>query len=214
MKLPLTLATVIALGLSATAHSQDRGEVSSKSVLSPLQEVPVDGAPDPTDSEAGSNALGLGLVTFNRKLTRVQINVAFSNLSGAFTRLHMHCDTTGGFGNGPVVLGLVDLVPSGDMPSPVDHSERVALSSNAVEGSAFKRHINGNNPCGVTDIESLAAAIDRGEIYFNLHTTAFPAGELRGNVVSVNAELEDSDSQEDSGDQGNSGGGGYGGYGG
>ena len=60
----LTLSLLAAAALPATAMAQVEVRITgsflgSKSELSPDQEVPVDGQPDPTDPTTGSDALGI-----------------------------------------------------------------------------------------------------------------------------------------------------------
>ena len=205
----LTLALFGCLG-SGLAAAQDRAFFFSRSALTPGQEVPVAGLPDPTAEDTGSNAWGIGRISFRSNFTRATIRVTFTNLSGAFTRLHLHCDITGGQENGPVVLGLVDLIPTDDgSANPNDNTGTFQLTSNMVNGFFRNNQVTkSDNPCGVSDLESLAAAIDNGFIYYNLHTSAFPAGEMRGLVAPVNAGVDGSGSgSTDSG--ANGGGGGY-----
>lgn len=186
MKLLNIAIFALAVQLAAVAaHADD--DITSKSVLEPSQEVPVPDLPDPTDPETGSKGLGNGIITFDSDFTKADVKVTFSNLSGDVTRLHLHCNIEGF--NGPIIVGLVDLVGI-----EFDNSEIATLDSNTVTGTITDAEIAEGDPClavpgveaSITDLHSLAEAIDLGLIYFNLHTVAFPAGELRGQVNPLN----------------------------
>lgn len=163
------LAMLASLG---TAHAENfRSAVSSKSVIEGGQEVLGDGT-----IGNGSEGLGNGIIRFNRKNTRADIKVTFSNLQGEFTRLHLHCNVAGQ--NGPIALGLVDLVAIGQ-----DNSEVSTLDSNTVVARIRNRQFpEDGGECGIYNLRMLADEINNGGIYFNLHTTAFPPGELRGQI--------------------------------
>ncbi len=171
----------VLIGLANPALTDSRPfNLSSKSVIEPAQEVPVAGLPDPTDPTDGSSGLGNAIITLNSDKTRAEIKVTFSNLSGAVTRLHLHCAAAGT--NGPIALGLVDLVAIGQ-----DNSEVTTLGANTITAEIRKAQFSDNN-CEavigqrVTNVRHLFRAIQAGYIYFNLHTAAFPAGELRGQI--------------------------------
>ncbi len=171
----LALAAQIAV---VTAHATGDSKVvfTSKSVLQASQEV----------TETDSEGLGNGIITFDRRYKKADIKVTFTNLSGAFTRLHLHCNVRGS--NGPIAIGIVDLLPNGQDNNEQDNSEVATLDSNTVIGTITNAEFLDADPCvesvgrSITNLRSLARAIDHGEIYFNLHSTAFPAGELRGQI--------------------------------
>ena len=88
MRFVLSLAAAALLGLPAPALADRNFSVifSSKSVIEPGQEVPVAGLPDPTDPVTGSQALGNGIIAFDRRAKRADVKVTFGNLSGARSR--------------------------------------------------------------------------------------------------------------------------------
>ena len=184
MKLTTTLTALALLSAATTALATDDAyggyKFESKSVLSPDQEVPVAGLPDPTDPEAGSDALGNGIIEFNARKTRARIRLTFSNTAGAFTRLHLHCAPAGA--NGPIAIGVIDLVAIAQ-----DNSETARLQSNRVVARLSDKQFI-DNSCEdaigypIRNLRDLAYAINAGDVYFNLHTAAFPAGELRGQI--------------------------------
>ena len=166
-----TVLVTLLLGTAALAEADGNSRLSSKTVLTTDQEVQ-----DPAVESAG---LANAFISIKRNFRRATVRVAFSNLEGEVTRLHLHCAPPGA--NGPIALGLVDLVPSG---IGFDNSETVTLDANSIIGRISNRQFPQGpaNRCGIHNLHDLAAAIDAGQVYWNLHTTAFPAGELRGQV--------------------------------
>lgn len=168
MKNQVTVATamIAALLTSQAALADGKAVWTSKSVLSPEQEVP------PVESDA----LGNAIITIEKKYRRADIKVTYTGLEDEFTRMHLHCAPAGA--NGPVAVGLVDLVAVD-----LDNSETVTLDAKTLVGSLDNSQFpaDGGN-CGISNLRELADAIDAGEIYWNMHTIAFPPGELRGQV--------------------------------
>lgn len=141
----------------------------SKSVLEPGQEVP------PVED---SEALGIGIIQFNVGMTKADVKVTFSNLSGEFSRLHLHCAPEGV--NGPIVVGFVDLVSIAN-----DNSEVATLDSNTVTAAITDDQVTAGLDCEgqiINDLADLGDAINSGNIYWNLHTFVNPPGEIRGQL--------------------------------
>lgn len=164
----LLLMVVTSLLFSTPALAND---FRSTTHMTGAQEVPA----------AASDGIARATVRFDKGFTKVRVRLNFRNLSGTFTRLHFHCNVAGA--NGPVALGLIDTVAPG-----LDNSDVVTLGDHRIVGTLTNDNFPADDPCPdaigkpVNNIASLAAAIDRGEIYLNLHTDAFPPGEVRGQV--------------------------------
>lgn len=172
-----TIASLVFLALPAAAAA---GPFESTTRLSGAQEVPA----VPSDGTA------LAQVQFDDGFSEVRVRVRFRNLDGEATRLHFHCNVAGA--NGPIALGLV-------APGPL------SFSGSGVAGTLTNADLPADDACldvigfPVNNLASLAAAIDRGLVYLNLHTDVWPGGELRGQVRPLEDEDEDSDSDSDSG---------------
>jgi hypothetical protein len=73
--------------------------------------------------------------------------------------------------------------PSGVTSDSYDHTFDMSLPSsyNTAAGQFYQN--NGGTP--TTAFNALVAGLDAGKAYLNLHTTAFPGGELRALLVPV-----------------------------
>ncbi|MEM8683755.1 MAG: CHRD domain-containing protein [Pseudomonadota bacterium] len=172
--LVVTTLSVLALTIAATAEAdKQRFRYESKTVLTADQEVQAEAV-----VSAGK---ALAIISINRRFTRATIRVTFSNLEGDVSRLHLHCNVAGA--NGPIAIGAVDLVGAAN-----DNSETITLDANTITGKLFNSQFPGADACAgaigrsIRNLHELAQAIDDGQVYWNLHTFAFPAGELRGQV--------------------------------
>ena len=168
MKNQTTVAAAIAAAvlMSQGASADGKRVLTSKSVLSPEQEVGM------VESDARGNAI----ITIDHKFRRARVKVTYTGLEDEYTRMHLHCGVVGM--NGPVAVGLVDLVAPA-----LDNSETVTLDAKTVIGSLRNSQFPADGgDCGIRNLRELADAIDSGGIYWNMHTLAFPGGELRGQV--------------------------------
>ncbi|MEL6226286.1 MAG: CHRD domain-containing protein [Pseudomonadota bacterium] len=168
----LAVATLAPLLFAANANATNQFDRESKTPLTAEEEV--------QDPAVVSDGLSLAFIEINARFKKARVRVTFSNLEGEVTRLHLHCAPAGS--NGPIAIGLIDLVAIGQ-----DNSETVKLDANTIRGTLRNNQFpkGGANACGIYNLRDLAHAIDAGQIYWNLHTTAFPAGELRGQVAPL-----------------------------
>jgi hypothetical protein len=131
-----------------------------KARLSGAQEVP------PHESAASGSLI----VHVNQRLTEMTIKLDVRNgtdILGA-AGAHFHCAPAGS--NGPVVVFLAGTFPPGYSG---DFQVRASLSDSSI--------INPATACGGT-IAELAMAMANGDVYVNVHSTANPGGEIRGQV--------------------------------
>lgn len=158
------VAIAAAVLTSQGTLADGKSVLTSKSVLSPEQEVGM----------VVSDALGNAIITIDRKFRRAHVKVTYTGLEDEFSRMHLHCAEAGA--NGPVAVGLVDLVAAA-----LDNSETVTLDAKTLIGSLKNSQFPADGgACGISNLRELADAIDAGVIYWNMHTLAFPGGELRG----------------------------------
>ncbi len=173
----LLIALFLLLGSPALA-----GGISTQNLLSPQQEVTGGGAdpfvPAPVASE--SQGFAKARVDFDRRFSSVRVDLQYDRLDGEVTRLHFHCAIAGE--NGPIALGLIDTVNAD-----FDNSDVVTLDEDAqtISGRLTLDDFPETDACAdaigqpINNLVALSRAIDDGLIYLNLHTDAWPAGEVR-----------------------------------
>jgi hypothetical protein len=133
-------------------------EVDFEAILTGDQEVP----PVETDME--------GEVDIELKNNRLGFELRVEDNTNEIFAAHVHCAPPGV--NGPVGVTLF-------MGSFTKESGRLA------QGNI--RAPDASNGCGWTDINDIIAAMESGNAYVNVHTTAesggVPSGEIRGNLI-------------------------------
>src|SRR5437773_2717461 len=88
--------------------------------------------------------------TFNASTNVLQYNITWSGLTGSATGMHFH---------GPATMGV---------------SASILVGLNITTNG-----ISGNGSGTVTVDESFKSALLAGQIYYNIHTALYPAGEIR-----------------------------------
>jgi hypothetical protein len=147
--------------------------------------APLTGAAEaPPNASAGT---GFATVTIDDVLNTMRVQATFSGLTGTTTAAHIHCCTatalTGTAGvatQTPSFAGFPLGVTSGSMDTTFDMT--LASSYNA----AF---VTASGGTAALAWARLLANMATGQTYFNVHTTAFPGGEIRGFLVPEPATL-------------------------
>ena len=109
-----------------------------------------------------TSATGQGTVVISADGSTITYIVTYSGLSGTVNAAHIHTGAAGA--NGGVILPLT----AG--PSP-------------MSGTLTAANFSASGP--VTTFAQAVAAIKAGTTYFNLHTTANPGGEVRGQILAA-----------------------------
>jgi hypothetical protein len=128
----------------------------------------------------GSPGTGFAQVTIDTAANTMDVNVTFSGLTSGTTASHIHCCIAPG-GNAGVVTTTPTFTgfPSGVTSGTYDHT--FDLTSGSSYNPAFVTAIG-----SVSNAEAaLLAGLSAGEAYLNIHTTNFPAGEIRGFLHAV-----------------------------
>ncbi len=134
-----------------------------------------------------SPGIGFAIVVIDTDAHTLHVQVTFSGLLGTTTASHIHCCTalpgTGTAGVATQTPTFMDF-PLGVTSGTYDHMFDLTLASsfNAPFITA-----NGGTPAGAE--AALAAGLLAGKAYLNIHTTAFPGGEIRGFLVPEPATL-------------------------
>jgi hypothetical protein len=135
-------------------------------------------------NEVGPNASpgsGVARVIIDTAAHTLTVKVSFADLTGNTTASHIHCCVLPGVNAGvatqvPFFAGFPIGVTAGTYTSTFD--TELASSFNAPFITA-----NGGTVPGAE--AALALGLAEGKAYFNIHTSAFPGGELRGNLAAV-----------------------------
>ena len=140
----------------------------------------------------GTNSPGTGLATVILDTTAqtLQVNATFSGLTSPTTAAHIHCCQLQP-GN-PASVGVATAVPTfpavgGSLGFPL------GVTSGTFQSGVYDlTQPLIYNPAFITAQGSLAAAeaaliagIEGGVTYFNIHTSNFPGGEIRGQLNAV-----------------------------
>lgn len=126
----------------------------------------------------GATGTGTVSLAFDDSTNDLSIAASFSGLTGTTTVAHIHCCTgtpfagTAGVAVTPGTLpGFPVGVSSGSYAAVIDLDLTASFSGGFLAG-------NGGTAAGAT--AALLAGLDSGKAYFNIHTSTFPAGEIRG----------------------------------
>lgn len=143
-------------------------------------------------NEAPPNAspgTGLGNVYYDPVAHTLVINVSFSGLSGITTAAHIHAPTSvAGVGNAgvatttPTFFGFPQGVTSGTYNATLDLTLTTSWNPSYLTA-------NGGTTAGAEG--AFAMALSDGKAYFNIHTDAFPGGEIRGFLTPAAASVPD-----------------------
>ncbi|NGZ85640.1 CHRD domain-containing protein [Duganella aceris] len=137
-----------------------------------------------------SPGVGAAIVSFDASSHILQVNVAFGSLMGDSSAAHIHCCTpTAGTGTG----GVATETPTfGGFPLGVHaggYSNTYDTTLLASWNSAFVT-ANGGTAAGAE--AAFAAGLNSGKAYLNIHSSLYPAGEIRGFLTPIAAVPEPS----------------------
>lgn len=162
------LALAAASSLSVPAFAQSGDAATYRSVLSGPAQDPPNGSP------------GNGMVMIDISNTSMMVDASFRDLVGATVDAHVHCCTTEAFrGVAPVAA------PFDDFPTGVQagtYTASLPLYDEMTYDPAFLAS-NGGTVSGAAS--ALVDGINANQAYVNIHTSAYPNGEVRGFLVAA-----------------------------
>lgn len=133
-------------------------------------------------SEAPPNAspgFGYSLLTFDLAANIMRVQASFQDLVAPTTVAHIHGPTDSPFSG---TAGVMTQVPTfGGFPAGVtsgSYDMTFDLSLASTYNPAFLNGLGGGTPEGAALM--LASALAEGKAYLNIHSSVFPAGEIRG----------------------------------
>ena len=120
-----------------------------------------------------TSAQGVAVLQISPDESQISYKVIVTQIDNA-TQAHIHCGPPGQ--NGPVVAFLFG-------PNPNGVSVNGLLAAGVLtEGSVIPRPDSSVCPGGVANLSDLIEKIRSGGAYVNVHTTAHPGGEIRGQL--------------------------------
>jgi len=142
-----------------------------EAVLSGANEVP----------PAATPGTGNARVTFDDVWNTMRVEASFSGLLGTTTAAHIHCCAPAGTNIGvatttPTFTGFPGGVTSGSYDNTFD----MTLASSYSGG-----FLTANGGSTGAAFAALFAGAKANQAYFNIHTTSFPGGEIRGQLSYV-----------------------------
>ena len=118
---------------------------------------------DPGQETAVVDSEGEGEAEFKVKRNKIRFELEWEDLTSGAVAAHIHC-------------AAVDI----DGPVGVTLLSETKGTDGKVKGS-FKAPDEGNQ-CGWTSLNDVLTAMVTGNAYVNVHTAAFPPGEIRGQI--------------------------------
>jgi CHRD domain/PEP-CTERM motif len=134
---------------------------------------------DAESPPTGSDGSGFVTVTIDTDLHTMDIEASFTGLGAPTTVAHIHCCTAAPESGNVGVATTTPTFPG--FPAGVTsgiYSMTFDLLAAGTYNTPFLNGPGGGTPAGAE--AALLAGLDGGLAYFNVHTTAFPAGEIRG----------------------------------
>lgn len=118
---------------------------------------------------------------FDERFSKVMLDLRIDGLLGTFAAAHFHCGRPGQ--NGPVAFGLVN-------PGPLE------FDGKRIRGTLTNVNFSGADCVPVVgrpvnNIAALAFAMRDGLIYVNVHSSQFPPGEIRGQMLEKDDDDDD-----------------------
>jgi hypothetical protein len=156
----LTLALVILIAAVGTVSADSNRNFVAH--LSGDNEVPANATP----------AQGQAIFHLSKDGDALEFKLIVANIDN-ITQAHIHCGPPGV--NGPVVVFLYGLGPTVTLNGIL--SQGVATNADVIP-----RPSSAACPGGVATLDDVIAKMRSGQAYANVHTTALPGGEIRGQI--------------------------------
>jgi len=131
-----------------------------------------------------SPGIGFGTVNYDDVAHSLQLQVTYNGLLGNVTQTHIHGATSAPFfQNAGIMVGNTSLPGFTLGATSGSYSNTLDLTQASIYNTTFLTTTAGGS---VATAESLlAAAMAQNSAYWNIHTTSFGGGEIRGFTVAV-----------------------------
>ena len=187
-------STVIALSVSYACAEEFTAHLTGFQELGSLPNVNLTANPQTAANPTGailSDGKGTASLNLNRKAGTIDYTLTYSNvgttppLTGTVTQAHIHFGKARDSG-GIMVFFCTNLTPPVGPPTPpkcpLNSTDPTGLTGTFTKADVVA--IAGQN-VNAMDFDALADALNSNTAYANIHTTALPAGEIRGQVHAV-----------------------------
>ncbi len=135
---------------------------------------------DPPNASPGT---GTALVVIDVEAHTLNVQATFIDLIGTTTAAHIHAPTANPLSGN---AGVATMVPSFlGFPLGVTSGTMDIFYDTTLASTFNPTFITSNGGTVETAEAALAAYLAEGRAYFNIHTTSFPAGEIRGFLQPV-----------------------------
>ena len=177
MKRVLFAAVLLVVGMlpvAATASAEEAGHGNGFAAhLTAAQEV--------QSPAVVSNASGTGTFRISDNDTKIHFRLTGRNFDPThrIRQAHIHLAPKGQ--NGNIVLFLFPLTPAAGVNPEGFSVSGTVTAADIVPAPA-------GSPAPTPTFPEIIAAIRAGNAYANIHTTAFPAGEIRGQLLPASGE--------------------------
>jgi hypothetical protein len=133
---------------------------------------------NPANASPGT---GFAIVTIDDVLNTMRVQEFFSGLIGTTTASHIHCCAPEGSNVGVATqLPSFPAFPTGVTSGTYDNTFDMTLTSSF--GASF---LAANGGTADSAFDALIAGLNAGDAYLNIHTTAYPGGEIRGQLAAI-----------------------------
>ncbi len=162
------IKSLVLCGLVVAMSTAQAATISASAVLSGSSENPPTGSP----------GTGFASVIYDSTAHTLFVDVVFSGLGSGTTASHIHCCALPS-ANAPVATTVPTFpgFPLGVTSGTYIHTLDLTMSS-----SFNPSFVTANGSVAGAEA-ALAAGLANGSTYLNIHTTQFPAGEIRGQLV-------------------------------
>jgi len=136
----------------------------------------------PTEGNA-SPGIGSGLVQYDDILHTLSLGGSFSGLTGTTTASHIHAATATPFSG---TAGVATMTPSfSGFPLGVTSGTFTNSYNLTLAASWNSAYISANGGTPATAENALFSAMQTGRSYWNIHSSTFGGGEIRGFLVAI-----------------------------
>jgi hypothetical protein len=165
------LALIAAASLSLPATSANSAIIVFSGTFSGAQEFPAN----------ASTGTGLVTVTVDDVLNTMTVNAAWANLLAPTTVAHIHC--CAGLGANAGVATSVPTFPS--FPAGVTSGTYTNTFDMTLSSSYNPAFVTAQGGTTASAFSALINGMSTSNAYFNIHSSQFPAGEIRAQLSPV-----------------------------